>query len=66
MKKFWSDYAELWSHSNRWMKEHWKGYIILCAVIWGLTICWLYSEKIITKVKSIFCKDKTVKGEWES
>ena len=36
MKSFWKDYVELIKQSNRWLKNHWKGYLIivtLCLII---------------------------------
>lgn len=29
MKSFFKDYWELCKESNKWMKKHWKGYLVL-------------------------------------
>lgn len=32
-KEFWSDYNEMaLKNGNKWLKKHWKGYIVLCLV----------------------------------
>lgn len=33
MKSFFKDYWELTKLSGEWMKKHWKGYIVLIAII---------------------------------
>ena len=33
MKSFFKDYWELCKESNKWMKKHWKGYLVLCFII---------------------------------
>ena len=33
MKSFFKDYWELCEESNKWMKKHWKGYLVLCFII---------------------------------
>lgn len=30
MKSFFKDYWELCKESGKWMKKHWKGYLVLC------------------------------------
>ena len=35
LKLFFEDYYDLCKQSNQWMKKHWKGYLVLCASIWG-------------------------------
>ena len=35
MKQFWKDYGELCKESGRFYKKHWKGVVILNAVIIG-------------------------------
>ena len=35
MKEFWKDYGELCKESGRFYKKHWKGVILLNAVIIG-------------------------------
>lgn len=33
MKSFFKDYWELCEESNKWMKKHWKGYLVLCFIV---------------------------------
>ena len=40
MKDFWKDYAELWKESGRFCKKHWKGVILLNAVIIGAELAY--------------------------
>lgn len=35
MKQFWKDYGELCKESGRFYKKHWKGVVVLNAVIIG-------------------------------
>lgn len=30
MKSFFKDYWELCKESDKWMKKHWKGHLVLC------------------------------------
>lgn len=36
MKSFFKDYWELCEESNKWMKKHWKGYLVLCFIAYDL------------------------------
>lgn len=40
MKQFWKDYGELCKETGRFYKKHWKGAIVLNAVIIGAEIAW--------------------------
>lgn len=33
MKSFFKDYWELCEESNKCMKKHWKGYLVLCFIV---------------------------------
>lgn len=33
MKSFFKDYRELCKESDKWMKKHWKRYLVLCFII---------------------------------
>ena len=33
MKRFFKDYRELSKESDKWMKKHWKGYLVLCFIV---------------------------------
>ena len=36
-KKFWKDFWALQMESNRFLKEHWKGYLVFTASVTALT-----------------------------
>ena len=40
MKEFWKDYGKLCKESGRFCKEHWKGVVVLNAVIIGAELAW--------------------------
>lgn len=44
MKQFWKDYGELCKETGRFYKKHWKGVIVLNAVIIGAELAW-YKHK---------------------
>ena len=58
MKKFFKDYAELFKDSGRFYKEHWKGCIVLNAVIIGAEAAWFFREPIKDTVKEKLEKRK--------
>ena len=37
-KNFWKEYFDLCKASGAWLKKHWLGYIILCVVIFFVTL----------------------------
>ena len=37
-KNFWKEYFDLYKASGVWLKKHWLGYIILCVVIFFVTL----------------------------
>lgn len=47
-KKFWKDFWELQMESNRFMKEHWKGYLVFTAAVtasyFGGLYLWMKAE----------------------
>lgn len=46
MKQFWKDYGELCKETGRFYKKHWKGVILLDAVIVGAELAWFkYNSK---------------------
>lgn len=40
MKDFWKDYWKLCKESGCFCKEHWKGVVVLNAVIIGAELAW--------------------------
>lgn len=45
MKGFWKDYSKLCKETGRFYKKHWKGVIVLNAVIIGAELVW-YKHKV--------------------
>lgn len=46
MKEFWKDYGELCKETGRFYKKHWKGVIVLNAVIVGAEVAYFaYQNK---------------------
>lgn len=46
MKQFWKDYGELCKETGRFYKKHWKGVIVLNAVIFGAEMAYFkYQSK---------------------
>ena len=48
-KKFWKDYFALCKESNKWMKMHWKGYIVFCVVITTVYVGVFYIQEVISE-----------------
>ena len=45
MKQFWKDYGELCKEAGRFYKKHWKGCVLLNAVIIGAEFMWSKYQK---------------------
>lgn len=45
-KLFWKDLGALYSNYGRQFKKHWKGYLGLTAVIWGVEMAVIYRDTI--------------------
>ena len=48
-KKFWKDYFALCKESCKWMKNHWKGYIVFCVVITTVYVGVFYIQEVISE-----------------
>ena len=48
-KKFWKDYFALCKESCKWMKKHWKGYIVLYASITTVYVGVFYIQEVISE-----------------
>lgn len=44
MKEFWKDYGKLCKETGQFYKKHWKGVVLLNAVIIGAEVAW-YKHK---------------------
>ena len=58
MKAFWKDCLELTKAGMVWLKKHWKGYLVLVAIVTALN--WLFCKKAENKSKAIFSKEEEV------
>ena len=53
MRNFFKDYAELCKETGRFYKKHWKGCIVMNAVILGAEAGWLFRGQINDKIEEI-------------
>lgn len=51
MKKFFKDLWNLQKHSNEFMKNHWKGYLVFCSVIVAAELAYFNKDEIVEAVK---------------
>lgn len=70
MRKFWNSYMELCKHDIGWLKEHWKGYILMSIMLYAVVAFgffgWLCREMIVEKIKSIFTWKDSSEEDLES
>lgn len=54
MIKFWKDLWELYGHSWNFFRNHWKGYLILFAVVEGIVVGVIYwwSQRPLKELQS--------------
>lgn len=53
MKEFFKDYKEMCIDSQRmWMKKHWKGYILMYAILYAGMYAYLNKNQIKEKIES--------------
>lgn len=50
MKDFWKDYATMCKDSLGFYKKHWKGCVVLNAVVIGAELAWFYKDSIKDKI----------------
>lgn len=55
MKQFFKDMAELQKESNKFLKKHWKGYILFSVIIGTVTYfgTWFAMSKLCSSKESI-------------
>ena len=60
MKEFWKDYIELYKESGRFCKKHWKGLIVLNAVLIGAEFAYFaYQTKKFDKAIQGYLSEET-------
>ena len=58
MKAFFKDYWDLCKQSGDFYKKHWKGTLVLDAVIIGGELIYFYKDEIVETVKEKLPKRK--------
>lgn len=58
MKGFCKDYVGLCKDTGEFYKKHWKGVIVLNAILIGGELAYFYRESIKDKLKEKFHKDE--------
>ena len=58
MKAFFKDYWDLCKQSGDFYKKHWKGTLVLNAVIIGGELIYFYKDEIVESVKEKLPKRK--------
>ena len=59
MAEFWKDYEKLCKESGEFYKKHWRGVIVLNAVILGASIAYFERDQIKNKIKEKFHKEES-------
>ena len=58
MKAFFKDYWDLCKQSGDFCKKHWKGTLVLNAVLIGGELIYFYKDEIVETVKEKLLKRK--------
>ena len=58
MKAFFKDYWDLCKQSGEFYKKHWKGTLVLNAVLIGGELIYFYKDEIVDTVKEKLPKRK--------
>lgn len=48
-KTFWKELYELQKEYGKWMKKHWKGYLLLLSSIIGGELLWFFRDNVKEK-----------------
>ena len=59
MAEFWKDYGKLCKETGEFYKKHWRGVIVLNAVILGANLVYLERNQIKSKLKEKFHKEES-------
>ena len=57
MKDFVKDYVDLCKDSGRFYKKHWKGVVVLNAIMIAGEMAWLNKQKIKANLEEKFVKN---------
>ena len=53
MAEFWKDYGKLGKETGEFYKKHWRGVIVMDAVVLGATLAYFGSYQIKDKIEKI-------------
>ena len=53
MAEFWKDYGKLCKETSKFYKKHWRGVIVMDAVVLGATLAYFGSYQIKDKIEKI-------------
>ena len=53
MAEFWKDYGKLCKETSKFYKKHWRGVIVMDAVVLGATIAYFGRYQIKNKIEKI-------------
>lgn len=61
MKQFWKDYGELCKESCRFYKKHWKGVVVLNAVLIGAELAYFNykANQLVIPMDNLNKEDET-------
>lgn len=58
MREFMKDYAKLCKNSGAFYKRHWKGVVVMNAVIVAAEYAYIYRDKLRETLEEKFSKNK--------
>ena len=50
-KTFWKELYEVQKENGKWVKKHWKGYLLLTGSMIGGELLWFYRDSIKEKFR---------------
>ena len=59
MAEFWKDYEKLCKESGEFYKKHWRGVIVMNAVVLGAELAFFGRHQIKNKIKEKFHKEES-------
>ena len=63
---FWRDYWDLCKQSGKWCKKHWKGYIVLCVIVFIIEFGYFFQDQLKEKFTAMTKKIKSKKNQKEA
>lgn len=63
---FWRDYWDLCKQSGKRCKKHWKGYIVLCVIVFIIEFGYFFQDQLKEKITAMTKKIKSKKNQKEA